>query len=139
MVTRLPDFVAVDWIGTIVPTVGARPYQGSLEALSRLRNRGTTVVVVSSASPSLIHSEVERVGLQSDDVIGTPDKAGAFSELRMRYGQGFALGDHAGDFRAARDAGLGFVQACLEGQPRMQGRDGAFERWIEVETLLGAD
>lgn len=132
----LPNFVAVDWNGTVVPFFHEPPYPGAIEVLHRWREAGVLVVVVSHASQFTIEADVERTGLQADTVLGVHDKAPAFLELRLRLGAGVALGDHPADLRAALEAELPFFQARLDGQPAFAGTTSSFSDWREMDHLL---
>ncbi len=132
----LPAFVAVDWNGTVVSFFDQPAFPRSLEVLQRLRAAGCRVCVVSRAYQRHIEADVERVGLEADEVIGCTDKGPVFAELRARLGRGVVLGDAPSDLRAAALAGLPFLQACLEGQALMPGSEGSFHDWNEAEQLL---
>ncbi|RMH01271.1 MAG: HAD family hydrolase [Planctomycetota bacterium] len=132
----LPDFVALDWNGTVVPFFHEAPYPGALEVIRGWRRAGLWVAVVSHAGPAAIEADVRRVGLEADEVLGVRDKGPAFLELRLRHGRGVVLGDHPADLRAAAAAELPFLQARLAGQPAFPGSAGGFTDWREAELLL---
>ena len=134
----LPKFVAVDWNGTVVPAFHYPPYHGAVETLAGWRAQGAVVIVVSAATQSLIEAEVQRVGISADEIIGCQEKSSIFSELRSRYGHGVVVGDQPADLRAAQDAGLPFIQACLEGQNLLQGSEAGFAQWVEAHILVDA-
>lgn len=136
MLQDAPHFVALDWNGTIVPHFGLPPFAGVADALERLREAGIPLVVVSHATQEQIDFEVARAGESFAAVYGCEDKAGILSDLRLQYGGGVLLGDHPADGRAAEEAGIGFVQAALAGQPRLPQAIARFEDWQEVATLL---
>jgi phosphoglycolate phosphatase-like HAD superfamily hydrolase len=131
-----PDFVAVDWNGTVVPFFGLPPYAGALATLAALRARGVPVFIVSRASNLVIQADVARVGLAAEAVIGCEDKAPVLSDLRAQHGHGLYLGDTAADARAAAAAGLPFLQACLDGQPPLSAQQACFGSWAEAALLL---
>ncbi len=132
----LPSFVAVDWNGTVVPFFHEPPYPGAIEVLQRWRQAGVMVAVVSHANQLTIEADVARTGLEADAVFGVHDKAPAFLELRLRLGNGVALGDHPSDLRAAIAAELPFFQARLDGQSAFEGNAGSFRDWQEIDLLL---
>lgn len=134
----LLKFLAVDWNGTVVPFFGRSPYTDALEVLCQWRQRGVEIHIVSHAPQATIVADVERVGLQTDGIVGCQDKAPPFRDLRQRLGIGLVLGDHPADLRAAKKAGLPFLQACLEGQSVLPGNCGVFESWQEVPLLVNA-
>lgn len=131
-----PDFVALDWNGTVVPVFGRPPYAGALEAIEHFHKLGIPLFVVSYASQAQIADDVARTGLQFDGVIGCTEKAGVLSDLRAQHGFGLLLGDHPADFRAALEAGVPFIQARLEGQALFGGCTDSFADWQEVPQLL---
>lgn len=129
-------FVAVDWNGTVVPCFGRPAHDGALAALARLRDRGLELHVVSRAPQAVIAADVARLGLDADGVHGCLDKAPVLAELRARLGPGLLLGDTASDRRAAEEAGVGFVQARLEGEAPLPGGVDSFTSWAGLEALL---
>jgi len=131
-----PDFVALDWNGTVVPTFGCHPYAGAEEAITHFRKLGIPLFVVSHATQRQIEDDVARTGLHFDGVIGCMEKAGVLSDLRAQHGFGLLVGDHPADFRAALEAGVHFVQARLDGQALFGGSRDSFEDWSEVPKLL---
>jgi phosphoglycolate phosphatase-like HAD superfamily hydrolase len=131
-----PDFVALDWNGTVVPVFGRPPYAGAVETIDHFRRLGIPLFVVSHATQQEIAEDVERTGLQFDGVIGCMEKAGVLSDLRAQHGFGLMLGDHPADYRAALEAGVPFVQARLQGQALFGGCRDSFEDWAEVPNLL---
>lgn len=139
MSAHAPDFVAVDWNGTIVPFFGLPPYAGALATLAALRARGVPVFIVSRASASVIHADVARVGLAAEGVIGCEDKAPVLSDLRAQHGQGLYLGDTAADAAAAAAAGLPFLQSCMDGQEPLSAEQACFRSWAEAARLLAGD
>lgn len=132
-------FLALDWNGTVVPFFGLEPYAGALDGVRALRAEGLPVFVVSSAEQGVIEADVARVGMKVDGIYGCGDKAPVLSRLRAQHGgPAVMLGDHPADCRAALDAGLGFVQARLDGQRRLEGAESGFEDWSELRPLLAA-
>lgn len=136
MSAAAPHFVALDWNGTMVPFFGLPLFAGVVAALERLRAASIPLIVVSHATQGQIEAEVHRVGLSFDQVFGCEDKAEILSSLRAQYGPGVLLGDHPSDCRAASEAGIGFLQAALEGQSLQAGADSLFRAWNEVGDLL---
>ena len=131
-----PDFVALDWNGTVVPVFGCPAFTGAAEAIERFRERGVLVFVVSHATQRQIEDDVARTGLHFDGIFGCLEKAPILSDLRAQHGVGLLLGDHPADFRAALEAGVPFFQARLEGQALFGGCQGSFEDWVEGPKLL---
>ena len=131
-----PDFVALDWNGTVVPVFGCPPYPGVVEAIQCLEGLGIPVFVVSHATQRQIDDDVRRTGLQFDGVFGCMEKAPILSTLRAQHGFGLLLGDHPADFRAALEVGLPFIQARLDGQALFGGCNSSFLDWTEVPQLL---
>ena len=133
-----PAFVALDWNGTVVPFFGLEPYLGALEIVADWRSQDLLVFVVSRAGQKTIERDVERTGLLNDGVFGCADKGPILQDLCARYGDGILLGDHPTDLRAACTAGIPFLQAGLEGQPRLSEADGYYREWGEVQLLIEA-
>ncbi len=138
-----PDFVALDWNGTVVPFFGRPPYPGVVDAIERFKELGIAIFVVSHATQHQIDEDVNRTGLEFDGVFGCYEKAPILSDLRAQHGFGLLLGDHPADFRAALEAGMPFIQARLDEQSLFSGCRDSFEDWSEVPKLLlaapGAD
>ncbi len=132
-----PDFIAVDWNGSVVPVFGEAPYSQALETLNKWRESGVFLVVVSCAEQAHIEAEVARIGLRADEIFGVHEKESTLLELRMRMGAGVYIGDHPSDARAAEVAGLPFFQACCDGQAAIAGREAGFNDWSEASLLLG--
>lgn len=138
MVEQAPDFVAVDWNGTIVPGFGLRPYPGALAALEALRARGVLLFIVSRAAGSFVRADVARAGVAAEEVIGCSEKAPVLAALRARHGRGLYLGDTDADRAAAAAAGLPFLQAGLDGQEPLAADQACFRSWEEAARLLAA-
>lgn len=128
-------FVAVDWNGTVVPFFGRPAHRDALTVLNRVRRSGIPLFVVSRAPQAVIVADVERIGLETDGVIGCLDKAPVLSDLRLQHGPGVLLGDTTADQRAAAEAGVDFLQARLEGEEALRGTD-SFTSWLETVPLL---
>jgi len=131
-----PDFVAVDWNGTVVPFFGLPPYPGARAALAGLRAAGMLVFVVSRARGAVVQADAARAGVAADAVIGCEDKAPVLSDLRAQHGRGVYLGDTAADRLAAAEAGLPFLQACLEEQEPLAPDQACFRDWAEAALLI---
>ena len=131
-----PDFVALDWNGTVVPVFGSPPYAGAVAVLQRFQALGIPLFVVSHATQKQIADDVVRTGLEFDGVFGCLEKASILSDLRALHGFGWLLGDHPADFRAALEVGMPFIQARLAGQALFGGCADSFEQWSEVPQLL---
>ncbi|MDE9365046.1 HAD family hydrolase [Luteipulveratus sp. YIM 133132] len=86
-----------------VPVTTAMP--GAAELLDAIRERGGRVVVVSAKVEPAIHAVLEHVGLRPDAVAGDLFAEGKASALR-EHGATTYVGDHTGDMRAARAAGV---------------------------------
>jgi len=136
MLPPAPDFVALDWNGTLVPHFGMPLYPAVPAVLARLRAAAIPLLVVSHATQAQIEAEVARSGESFDGVFGCEDKALILSGLRLQYGAGVLLGDHPADGRAAIQAGVAFLQAALEGQMALDSAAGIFRDWQEVTSLL---
>ncbi len=136
MAAGKPDFIALDWNGTVVPFFGLGPYSGALETAASWREDGCLVFVVSRAGQGTVERDVQRTGLAHDGVFGCVDKGPVLKDLHARHGDGVFLGDHPSDFRAAAEAGIPFLQAGLEGQPLLEGADGCFRGWEEAALLV---
>lgn len=134
-----PNFVAVDWNGTIVPCFGQAPYPGARAALAGLRAQGILVCVVSRASAAVVQADVARAGVAADEVIGCEEKSPVLSDLRAQHGHGIYLGDTAADRVASMEAGLPFLQAGLEGQEPLAADQVCFRTWEEAARLLAAE
>lgn len=130
------DFVAVDWNGTVVPFFGLPPYPGALRELAALRAAGVLVFVVSRASPAVVKADAARAGVAAEEVIGCEDKAPVLSALRAQHGRGLYLGDTAADRQAAQEAGVPFLQACLEGQEALAPDQACFRSWPEAALSI---
>ena len=131
-----PDFVALDWNGTVVPVFGCPPYPGAAAAIEQFQRLGIPLFVVSHATQRQIEDDVARTGLKFDGIFGCMEKAPILSTLRAQHGFGLLLGDHSADFRAALEVGLPFIQARLDGQSLFGGCINSFEDWSEVPQLL---
>lgn len=131
-----PDFLALDWNGTVVPFFGRPAFPDALDVLRQFRQEGLSLFVVSHATQQQIADDVERIGFAFDGVIGCYDKAAPLSELRAQHGLGAFVGDHPSDFRAAQEAGVPFIQACLEGQSLIAGCQESIHAWTELPQLL---
>jgi phosphoglycolate phosphatase-like HAD superfamily hydrolase len=131
-----PDFIALDWNGTVVPIFGCPPYADVEAVIERFRARGIPVFVVSHASQQQIEDDVERIGMVVDGIYGCMQKAPVLSALRAQHGFGLLIGDHPADYRAAQEVGLPFLQARLEGAGLFAGCLQGFEHWSEVPQLL---
>jgi phosphoglycolate phosphatase-like HAD superfamily hydrolase len=138
MAQGLPNYLALDWNGTVVPFFGEAPYPGALKFLRQMRADGVQIFVVSHASQAQIASDVQRVGLEVDQVIGCHDKAPEFQMLVALHGVGLAIGDSGMDYRAALAAGMPFLQARFNGQSLYPDTLGTFEDWAEAGILLQA-
>ncbi|MHC4379987.1 MAG: HAD family hydrolase [Planctomycetota bacterium] len=136
MAWHAPPFLALDWNGTVVPIFGCPAYPQAMEILKQLRSGGLPLFVVSHATQAQIEADVQRTGLEVDGIFGCGDKAPIFSDLHLQHGRGLVLGDHPADGRAAQEAGLPFLQACLEGQMAFPGQTEVFRHWSEVPDLL---
>jgi phosphoglycolate phosphatase/pyrophosphatase PpaX len=92
------------------------PFAGLPEALARVRARGVKVGLVTGKGPVSLRMSLEKFGLADgfDEVrFGSPErgvKVEQITELVGRFGAGPGraayLGDHPGDVRAARGAGV---------------------------------
>jgi methionine salvage enolase-phosphatase E1 len=133
-----PVFIAIDWNGTVVPFFGAPMYRGAADAVAQWRAAGCLVFIVSHASQKQIADDVARSGLLVDGVFGVDDKGPTFSNLRAQHGSGLVLGDHPSDLRAAQEAGIPLLQACLEGQAPFPGSEARYTDWSEAALLVGA-
>lgn len=131
-------FVAVDWNGTVVPFFGRPAHRDALATLSRVRETGVPLFVVSRAPQSVIAADVARIGLAVDGVIGCLDKAPVLSDLRAQHGAGVLIGDTPADLRAAEAAGVDFLQARLEGEEALPGVV-SFTDWVEIAPRLLAE
>lgn len=129
-------FLAVDWNGTVVPCFGRPAHRGALETLALLRARGVPLFVVSRAPQRIVAADVARAGLEADGVIGCIDKAPPLSDLRLQHGLGLLIGDTAADQRAAAEAGVGFLQARLEGEAELPGATDSFTAWEDARRWL---
>lgn len=132
------QFLAVDWNGTVVPWFGEEPYPGALEALSQARASGLKLAVVSHATPRQIETDVARVGLVADEVHGVSAKSPVLIGLTARWGKGAMIGDSGQDARAALDAQVPFLQACLEGASNFSAGIGRMQDWDEFGAWLAA-
>jgi len=55
-----PDFVALDWNGTVVPVFGCPPYAGAVAAMECFQALGIPLFVVSHATQRQIADDVAR-------------------------------------------------------------------------------
>ena len=86
-----------------VPITTVMP--GAADLIGAIHDRGGRVAVVSAKIESAIHAVLAHVGLHPDEVVGglfAEGKATALTE----HGATAYVGDHAGDMRAARAAGI---------------------------------
>ena len=132
----LPQFLALDWNGTVVPWFGEPAFPRAMAFIQHLAESGVHICVVSHATQSQIEGDVERLPMAADEVIGCRDKGRVFMQLQEQWDRGLAIGDTAMDLRAALEAGIPFVQARLEGQSLLPQCHGAIEDWGEAEAIL---
>lgn len=100
--------VAVDRYRALYPRTGVpptRPLPGAAEALAAVRAYGGRVVVVSAKVAPAVRAVLDHVGLQVDAVDGHLFGADKATALR-RHGATAMVGDHPGDVRGARAAGV---------------------------------
>ncbi|KNX39134.1 hypothetical protein VV01_02425 [Luteipulveratus halotolerans] len=86
-----------------VPITTAMP--GAADLIAAIHRRGGRVVVVSAKVEPAIHAVLDHVGLRPDEVVGSLFAEGKATAL-VEHGATAYVGDHAGDMRAARAAGI---------------------------------
>ncbi len=136
MTLSQPDFVVLDWNGTVVPFFGLPMYPGVAECVRAWKQAGIKIFVVSHAHQGEITEDVARTELPVDEVHGCSNKGPIVVDLCRRFGKGILLGDHSMDFRAAQEADVPFYQAVFENQPRLSDGVHEFRSWDELATLL---
>ena len=136
MLHSQPDFVVLDWNGTVVPFFGLPMYPGVADRIQVWKQVGIKIFVVSHAHQSEIAKDVARTKLPVDEVHGCNNKGPVVVDLCRRFGRGVLLGDHSMDFRAAQEADVPFYQAVFENQVRLSDGVQEFRSWEELATLL---
>ncbi|MBC8371877.1 MAG: hypothetical protein H8E25_17890 [Planctomycetes bacterium] len=132
-----PNFVAIDWNGTVVPFFGLPPFAGAAAAIAALRAQKIPVIVVSRASKAEITADVKRSNIEVDAVYGCASKLPILSDLRMQHGPGLYIGDLSSDMRDAHGADLAFVHAMVdENTMPIPKADSVIKSFDELEAVL---
>jgi phosphoglycolate phosphatase-like HAD superfamily hydrolase len=132
-----PNFVAIDWNGTVVPFFGLPAFAGAAEAVAKLRAQNIPVIVVSRASKAEISADVARCGIEFDAVYGCSAKMPVLSDLRMQFGRGVYIGDIPSDQRDAIGADLYFIQALVDSNTRpIPGVGSVIKSFDELDAVL---
>lgn len=82
-----------------------RPMPGARDAISAVRDRGDRVLVVTAKYGAVAHLALEAANLDADEIVGDLFAEGKASALREHEAWSY-VGDHPGDVRAARSAGV---------------------------------
>lgn len=82
-----------------------RPMPGAHDAIAAVRDRGDRVLVVTAKYGAVAHLALEAADLDADEIVGDLFAEGKASALR-EHGAWSYVGDHPGDIRAARSAGV---------------------------------
>lgn len=82
-----------------------RPMPGAAEAIATVRARGDRVLVVTAKYGAVAGLALQAAGLDADEIVGDLFAEGKASALR-EHGAWVYVGDHPGDVRAARTAGV---------------------------------
>ncbi len=82
-----------------------RPMPGALDAIAAVRERGDRVLVVTAKYGAVASLALDAAGLDADEIVGDLFAEGKASALRQHDAWAY-VGDHPGDVRAARSAGV---------------------------------
>lgn len=82
-----------------------RPMPGAAEAIAMVRSRGEQVLVVTAKYGAVAGLALEAAGLDADVIVGDLFAEGKATALREHAAWAY-VGDHPGDIRAARSAGV---------------------------------
>ena len=82
-----------------------RPMPGAAEAIATVRSRGEQVLVVTAKYGAVAGLALEAAGLDADVIVGDLFAEGKATALREPAAWAY-VGDHPGDVRAARSAGV---------------------------------
>jgi phosphoglycolate phosphatase len=82
-----------------------RPMPGAAEAIAIVRSRGEQVLVVTAKYGAVAGLALEAAGLDADVIVGDLFAEGKATALREHAAWAY-VGDHPGDIRAARSAGV---------------------------------
>jgi phosphoglycolate phosphatase len=82
-----------------------RPMPGAAEAIATVRERGDRVLVVTAKYGAVAGLALQAAGLDADEIVGDLFAEGKASALREHRAWAY-VGDHPGDVRAARTAGV---------------------------------
>ena len=82
-----------------------RPMPGAAEAIATVRSRGEQVLVVTAKYGAVAGLALEAAGLDADVIVGDLFAEGKATALREHAAWAY-VGDHPGDVRAARSAGV---------------------------------
>lgn len=82
-----------------------RPMPGARDAITAVRDRGDRVLVVTAKYGAVAHLALEAANLDADEIVGDLFAEGKASALREHEAWSY-VGDHPGDIRAARSAGV---------------------------------
>lgn len=82
-----------------------RPMPGAAEAIAMVRSRGEQVLVVTAKYGAVAGFALEAAGLDADVIVGDLFAEGKATALREHAAWAY-VGDHPGDIRAARSAGV---------------------------------
>ena len=82
-----------------------RPMPGAADAIAAVRQRGDRVLVVTAKYGAVAGLALEAAGLDADLIVGDLFAEGKASALREHDAWAY-VGDHPGDVRAARSAGV---------------------------------
>jgi phosphoglycolate phosphatase len=82
-----------------------RPMPGAADAIATVRSRGEQVLVVTAKYGAVAGLALEAAGLDADVIVGDLFAEGKATALREHAAWAY-VGDHPGDIRAARAAGV---------------------------------
>jgi phosphoglycolate phosphatase len=78
---------------------------GAAEAIATVRSRGDRVLVVTAKYGAVAGLALQAAGLDADEIVGDLFAEGKATALREHDAWAY-VGDHSGDVRAARTAGV---------------------------------
>ena len=120
----------------MVPAFGEEPFAHARETILRWQHTGLHLAVVSCCTQPMIDEEMRRLGLGDLEAHGVGEKSETLLGLKLQWGGGVFLGDHASDLRAAQVAEIPFLQSRLHGGPMIEGASASFMDWSEAALLI---
>lgn len=139
-VARAADAYRTAYLEQAIAPTTALP--GAAEVVDAIHARGGRVLVVSAKNEHAVHVVLDHVGLRPDVVAGDRFAEDKAMTLREQHAVMY-VGDHAGDMRAARAAGVHGVGMLTgphdEATLRAAGADDVLESLVDLIPLLDAD